>query len=101
MQKVFVPFVDQGASTNGNIGLVMTEAAVAIAVYNDNETLFKTSIDRWRAQAPAYVYIKSDGLTPKRPPQQRFLAHTWPTCEPNCTDKQIVRLFFPFTPNCF
>ena len=25
--------VDEGASTNGNIGLVMTETAVAIAVY--------------------------------------------------------------------
>ena len=89
MQSVFTPFVDQGASTNGNIGLVMTEAAVAIAVYNDNVTLFNTSIDRWRAQAPAYLYLRSDGPTPKRPPQMRYLAHTWPTCTPECNDKQI------------
>jgi len=105
MQKVFVPFVDQGASTNGNIGLVMTEAAVAIAVYNDNHTLFNTSIDRWRQQAKAYLYIKSDGPTPIRPPLMRYLAHTWPTCGPNCTDKQIEEYWhyqpdFPQVKSC-
>ena len=90
MHQVFLPFVDQGASTNGNIGLVMTEAAVAIAVYNENTTVFDTSIARWRQQAPAYLYVKSDGPTPKRPPMQRYLAHTAPTCEPDCTDAQMV-----------
>ena len=33
MPDQVLPMVDEGASTNGNIGLVMTETAVAIAVY--------------------------------------------------------------------
>lgn len=90
MMRVFVPVVDEGASTNGNIGLVMTEAAAAIAVYTDNETLWNQSITMWRAQAPAYVYITSDGPSPARPPQERYLQNTGPICEPNCNDKQMV-----------
>jgi hypothetical protein len=89
MHKVLLPLVNQGASTNGNIGLVMTEAAVAIAVYNENTTVFDSSIRRWRAQAPAYIYIQADGPTPTRPPQERYLEATSPTCDPNCTDQQI------------
>ena len=42
MHKVFLPMVDEGASTNGNIGLVMTEAAAAIAVYTDNECVCRS-----------------------------------------------------------
>ena len=42
MHKVFLPMVDEGASTNGNIGLVMTEAAAAIAVYCDNECVCRS-----------------------------------------------------------
>lgn len=90
MHEVFLPMLDEGASTNGNIGLVMTEAALAIAIYNENTAVFDTSIERWRAQAPAYLYVKSDGPFPKRPPQQRYLQGTSPTCEPNCTDKQMI-----------
>ena len=32
LRDLMLPLVDEGASTNGNIGLVMTEAAVAISV---------------------------------------------------------------------
>eukprot|EP01050_Picozoa_sp_SAG11_P029636 SAG11_NODE_8427_length_1016_cov_1.728462_1_plen_260_part_10 len=71
MMERVVPQVDEGASTNGNIGLVMTEAAAAIAVFTENVTLWTASINRWRLQAPAYVYVKADGRSPKRPPQQR------------------------------
>ena len=54
-----------------------------------HRTVWQASIERWRAQAPAYVYVRADGPTPKRPPQQRYLAHTGPVCEPSCNDKQI------------
>ena len=54
-----------------------------------HRTVWQASIERWRAQAPAYVYVRTDGPTPKRPPQQRYLAHTGPVCEPSCNDKQI------------
>ena len=87
---MFNPLVDEGASTNGNIGLVMTEAQTAIAVFNDDHANFAAAIKRWRLQAPAYVYVASDGSGPRRPPQQRYLAHTAPTCEPNCSDADMV-----------
>ncbi len=89
MVRVLLPQVDEGASTNGNIGLVMTEAAAGIAVYTENATLWNSSINRWRLQAPAYVYLKADGDTPKRPPFQRYLAHTGPICSPSCDDKAM------------
>jgi len=99
MTARLVPQCDEGASTNGNIGLVFTEACAGIAVFTENHTLWNTSIDRWRSQAPAYVYVKSDGALPKPPPEQRDLAHTWPTlCSSpeaaptscNYTSKQLV-----------
>ena len=65
------------------------QAAAGIAVFTENVTLWNTSINRWRLQAPAYVYIKADGPTPKRPPLQRYLAHTGPVCDPACTDKAM------------
>eukprot|EP01052_Picozoa_sp_SAG31_P034788 SAG31_NODE_4112_length_3572_cov_25.724446_2_plen_349_part_00 len=89
MVERLLPQVDEGASTNGNIGLVMTEAAAGIAVFTENYTLWNTSINRWRAQAPAYVYVRADGPAPRRPPQQRYLAHTGPVCGPSCNDKQM------------
>ena len=90
LSRLVLPMVNEGASTNGNIGLVMTEAAVGIAVFNDDHETFDASVARWRAQAPAYLYVASDGPTPKRPPEQRYLAHTAPTCEPTCNDAQMV-----------
>ena len=89
MVRALLPQVDEGASTNGNIGLVMTEAAAGIAVFTENATLWNASINRWRLQAPAYVYVKADGDSPKRPPLQRYLAHTGPICDPSCNDKAM------------
>ena len=91
LEKTFLPLVDEGASTNGNIAFVMSEAALGIGVFTDNQTTVDTAIALWRQQAPAYVFLRSDGPTPKRPPQQRFLLGTAPVCGPSCTDKQIVQ----------
>ena len=89
LTTLLLPQVDEGASTNGNIGLVMTEACVGIAVYTDDRPLFETCVARWKEQAAAYLYVASDGPTPRRPPAQRYLAHTWPTCGPACTDDEM------------
>ena len=89
LNDIYLPLVNDGASTNGNIALVMSEAALHIGVFSDNLTTVDTAVALWRQQAPAYVYISSDGPTPKRPPEQRFLARTAPVCGPNCSDAQI------------
>ena len=90
MVRELLPQVDEGASTNGNIGLVMTEAAAGIAVFTENVSLWNASLARWRAQAPAYVYLRSDGAAPRPPPLQRYLAHTGPVCDPSCSPAAMV-----------
>lgn len=93
LTEIFLPLVNEGASTNGNIALVMSEAALGIGVLTDNVTIVDTQVALWRQQAPAYLYISADGPTPKRPPLQRYLARTSPVCGPNCTDSQIVNFW--------
>ena len=90
LRRLLVPMVEQGASSNGNIGLVMTEAALGAAVFTDNRSLFYSAVAMWRAQARAYVYIASDGPAPFRPPKQRYLAHTSPVCDPSCDGARMV-----------
>eukprot|EP00039_Didymoeca_costata_P012542 m.180924 g.180924 ORF g.180924 m.180924 type:complete len:92 (-) comp15508_c0_seq3:742-1017(-) len=36
LQRIYLPMVNEGASTNGNIALVMSEAAFHIGIYADN-----------------------------------------------------------------
>jgi len=106
MTEKLLPIVQHGASTNGNIGLAMvveadgpdplpgaglamTEASLHIGIYNDNATTVSNAVALWRGQAPAYLYISSDGTSPKRPPAQPHLSGTAPVCGPNCTDQQM------------
>ena len=90
LTRFYLPLVDDGATTNGNIAFVMSEAALHISVFTDNTTAFNKAIALYRQQAPAYVYISSDGPVPKRPPAQRDLPGTAPTCGPTCSDKDMV-----------
>ena len=39
----------------------MMEASFHIGIYNDNATTVDHAVTMWRAQAPAYLYISSDG----------------------------------------
>jgi len=90
LNEIYLPLVNEGASTNGNIALVMSEAALHIGIFSDNQTTMDKAVALWREQVVAYLYVSSDGLIPKRPPQQRYLARTSPTCGPNCTDAQMI-----------
>ena len=89
MTDKVLPIVEHGASTNGNIAHVMHEASFHIGIYNDNATTVANAVALWRKQAPAYLYISSDGPTPKRPPAEPYLANTGPVCGPTCDDTQI------------
>lgn len=61
-----------------------------IGVFTSNATTFERAVTRWRAQAPAYLYVATDGLWPHRPPAQRYLAHTSPVCSPTCSDAELI-----------
>jgi hypothetical protein len=87
--NIFYPWVNEGASTNGNIAFVMSETALHIGVFTDNHSMVNDAIALWRKQVPAYLYISSDGPSPKRPPAQRDLPSTSPVCGPTCDDAQI------------
>ena len=68
----------------------MTEAAFHIGIFTDNATTVQRALQLWRLQAPAYLFVSSDGPYPKRPPLERTWAKTWPNCRPNCTDAEMV-----------
>lgn len=65
--RLLSPDRAQGASTNGNIALVMTEAALHIGIFCDNQTTVDAAIALYRQQAPAYIYLTKDGPVPRRP----------------------------------
>ena len=67
----------------------MSEAALHISIFSENRTALDAVLSLWRKQAPAYAYISTDGVTPKRPPAQRYLARTAPVCGPTCDDADI------------
>ncbi len=64
----FLPFVIHGDRENGNKELAMTEALVAIGVFNDDRAVFDLGLRMWRGRTPAYIYLKSDGPKPIEPP---------------------------------
>lgn len=51
LQNIWLPMVNEGASTNGNIALVMSEAAYHIAIFADNQTAADAAVALWRKQA--------------------------------------------------
>jgi hypothetical protein len=68
LREVYLPVVSKGSANNGNWEAVMMDAAIGIAVYLDDRAAFDRTVDMWRSRLPAYVYLTSDGPTPKSPP---------------------------------
>jgi|EP01047_Picozoa_sp_COSAG01_P056734 hypothetical protein len=93
LTNVYLPWVNEGASTNGNIALVMSETFLHIGVFTDNRSIVDAAVELWRQQLPSIVYISADGPTPKRPPLQRDLPKTGPVCGPSCDDQQIINFW--------
>lgn len=53
---------------NGNWDLVMTDAAVGMAVFLDDHEAFDRALERFRERVPAYFYLEKDGRVPLTPP---------------------------------
>ncbi|WP_189132676.1 alginate lyase family protein [Wenjunlia tyrosinilytica] len=69
LREVYLPILVAGQpNKNGNWELIMTDAAMGIAVFLDDRTSFDKAVKLWRGRLPAYVYLKSDGDLPKPPP---------------------------------
>ncbi|NUS28642.1 MAG: hypothetical protein HOV92_31100 [Streptomyces sp.] len=52
---------------NGNWDLVMTDAALGIAVFLEDREAFDHALERFRERVPAYFYLAKDGTLPLTP----------------------------------
>ncbi|MEU7026295.1 alginate lyase family protein [Streptomyces sp. NPDC046275] len=69
LRKAYLPDVTAKVPDyNGNWELAMTDAAMGMAVFLEDRTLFEDAVRRYRARVPAYFYLASDGALPKPPP---------------------------------
>jgi hypothetical protein len=66
LQGTYLPEITR--VRNGNWETSMTEAALNIAIFNDDRPGFERALARWRARTPAYVYSEKDGSQPLLPP---------------------------------
>ena len=57
LTKIYLPWVNEGASTNGNIALVMSETFLHIGVFTDNRTLVDAAIALWKEQVCVRVLV--------------------------------------------
>lgn len=64
----YVPSIINGSDENGNKELAMSEALINVGIFNNDRVLFERGLRMWRARAPAYIYLKSDGDKPVLPP---------------------------------
>ena len=68
LRDVYLPEVRNGAGCkNGNWELIMTDAAIGIAVFLDDHAAFDKALSIWRGRLPGYVYEAGDGAYPKAP----------------------------------
>ncbi|WP_327093032.1 FG-GAP-like repeat-containing protein [Nonomuraea sp. NBC_01738] len=73
LRKVYLPTVIAGRpNSNGNWELIMTDAAIGIAVHLDDRASFDRAVATWRGRLPAYVYLTTDGAVPKAPPGSTY-----------------------------
>ncbi|MFJ2784488.1 alginate lyase family protein [Streptomyces sp. NPDC093249] len=69
LRKAYLPDVTAKVPDhNGNWELAMTDAAIGMAVFLEDRTVFEDAVRRFRARVPAYFYLSSDGALPKPPP---------------------------------
>jgi hypothetical protein len=64
-RRAFYPQLTTASTWNGNVDLTQIDAMLAIAVFNEDEALFRQGIERLRARSAAYFYLTSDGPRPR------------------------------------
>jgi hypothetical protein len=71
--KKFVPHIKKGVSIfiNGNWELSMADALMNIGVFCNNRKIYKRGVAIWKRRVPAYIYLKSDGKLPNKPPMSK------------------------------
>ena len=73
--RAFVPLLtDDIPLTNGNWDLSMSNALIAIGVFNEDRATYDKGVSRWRKRVPAYFYLSGDGSLPIPPDRVEFMA---------------------------
>ncbi|MEU6143527.1 alginate lyase family protein [Streptomyces sp. NPDC047081] len=68
LRTAYQPQVTQNLPDyNGNWDLAMTDAAIGIAVFNNDHKAFDAALKRFRNRVPAYFYLEKDGQVPLTP----------------------------------
>jgi hypothetical protein len=77
INTVFVPTLKgyNYANYNGNWDLSAIEGLINVAVFTDNRGLYNQALSKWRTRTPAYIYLASDGSSPKTMPNTRYGAN--------------------------
>ncbi|MGW4791071.1 FG-GAP-like repeat-containing protein [Nonomuraea sp. NPDC004297] len=73
LRSVYLPTLIAGRpNNNGNWELIMTDAAIGIAVHLDDRASFDKAVATWQGRLPAYIYLTTDGSIPKAPPKSTY-----------------------------
>ncbi|MFF1300230.1 MULTISPECIES: alginate lyase family protein [unclassified Streptomyces] len=68
LRTAYLPAVTRKVPAyNGNWDLVMTDAAIGMAVFLDDHQAFDRALQRFRERVPAYFYLEKDGRVPLTP----------------------------------
>ncbi len=63
-RRAFYPQLEPASTWNGNVDLTQIDALLAIAVFNEDEPLFRRGLERLRVRSAAYFYLTTDGPLP-------------------------------------
>ena len=59
-KRAYYPQLNTASTWNGNVDLTQIDALMNIAVFCEDETVFKMGLDRLKARNTAYFYLESD-----------------------------------------
>ncbi|MBL9186013.1 MAG: alginate lyase family protein [Opitutaceae bacterium] len=77
LREQYVPSLVIGSDENGNKELTMSEALIAIGVFCNDRPIFDAGVKLWRARAPGYIYLPTDGAEPVPPPSGNRKKAPW------------------------
>jgi Alginate lyase len=106
----YLPYINnnQGAGKNGNWELSMIDGMLGIAIFNDDKTLYASTLTLWKKWVPAYFYnhaadgnepVKFSGSPSNWNGQTVFNAATSGVSQETCRDTQHAQLGLAATIN--
>lgn len=67
LRTQYVPQLRKGSCANGNWEAIIVSALINCSVYLEDRTSYDRAVELWRGRLPAYIYLTTDGSSPKAP----------------------------------